>query len=337
MAHSMFPTMGLQALNACLYLIGVTILTFCISRRLLEEDFITNQPLARLSWPRICALLVFVDSYLFIFSTGFLIFGVGLQLNETACAAGINLCVSFYCSSKILIYCFLTEKVYIVWGVGSRRMRSPVYLLCLITVFLYMGIVVALLFGRIKEFRSGDGACVLGLKPAGSIALLSYDLYINILLTGLFMWPLMRSNHVNVRLKRVAHRTLVAAGVALTTSTVNIAVLTIMKGRELGWVCLASCGTDVIFNAGALFWVTGRTSHGTTLSASELNRQPNDNTSILALPSARSPKNPSSNAFKMSNLSPKEMEFQIRVTTESHVDHSPRMAETYGSNSEPSA
>ena len=35
-----------------------------------------------------------------------------------------------------------------------------------------------------------------------------------------------------------------------------MAVLTILRGQELGWVCLASCGTDVTLNAIVLYWVT---------------------------------------------------------------------------------
>jgi len=34
-------------------------------------------------------------------------------------------------------------------------------------------------------------------------------------------------------------------------------VLTVMHGQQLGWVCLGSCGTDVIVNALALYFVTG--------------------------------------------------------------------------------
>lgn len=33
-------------------------------------------------------------------------------------------------------------------------------------------------------------------------------------------------------------------------------ILTIVHGQELGWVCLASCGTDVVVNAMVLFWLT---------------------------------------------------------------------------------
>jgi hypothetical protein len=78
----------------------------------------------------------------------------------------------------------------------------------------------------------------------------------NVLLTGLFLWPLWRSPNLNARVKRIAARTTIAALVALATSTVNMLVLTLMHGEQLGWVCLGSCGADVIVNAIALFWVT---------------------------------------------------------------------------------
>ena len=68
---------------------------------------------------------------------------------------------------------------------------------------------------------------------------------INAFLTGLFLWPVMRSSFRNNRVKRLAVRTLWSSLIALTTSCVNILILTLMHGRQLGWVCLASCGTDV--------------------------------------------------------------------------------------------
>ncbi|KAJ6518000.1 hypothetical protein C8R47DRAFT_1205086 [Mycena vitilis] len=327
----MFPSSGLQALTAMINLLGITILTFFFSRRLLGDGMTLRQAWSRLSWARGCILLVFLDSYLFLFSTALLMFGVGLQMNKTACAAGIYLCVLFYSSSKVLIYAFLTEKVYIVWDTTRPRMRSPVYLICLGTVLLYGVVVIIMVIGRVEEFRHGDGACVIGLKRIASIPLLTYDLYINVLLTTLFLWPLLRSRHSSARLRSVATRTLVASGVALTTSTINITVLTIMKGHQLGWVCLSSCGADMIFNASALFWVTVGTQQP-TVSGSSANRQLSDvpANAMLPLPSpspARStfkPETKSSNMFRMGPLSPNPTkEFQIHVTTQSHVSRSP--------------
>ncbi|KAJ7153826.1 hypothetical protein C8R46DRAFT_1191485 [Mycena filopes] len=342
MSFSLFPSAGLQAFIAAIHFLGLTILTFFFSRRVLGEPG-SGQTVASLTWPRVCILLVFIDSYLFMFSSGILIYGVGLQMNHTACAAGIYICVLFYSSSKVLIYAFLTEKVYIVWDTNRPRLRSPVYLICSATVFSYAAVIIIMIIGRVEQFRPGDGACVIGLKPTASIPLLSYDLFINVLLTTLFLWPLFRSKHSTTRLRRVATRTLVAAGVALTTSTINIAVLTIMKGRQLGWLCLACCGVDVVCNAAALFWVT----IGSTSTAVSGGRQLSDSRSHSAsvtgspnTPSFNVKVNPSpptptrstfglnadmkgSNVFRMGNLSPTTKEFQIHVTTESEVTKSP--------------
>ncbi|KAJ7717241.1 hypothetical protein DFH07DRAFT_719626, partial [Mycena maculata] len=251
-----FPTPGLQFLSAWIHFMGVTILTFFLSRRVSTENLTSRQGWERITWPRLCILLVLLDSYLFIWSAGLLIFGVGMQTNHTSCTAGIYLCILFYTTSKILIYAFLTEKVYIVWGNGDKRLRSPVYLVCAGTIALYVAIIVLLIFQRIAEFRPGDDACEIGLRPTASLSLVAYDLYINLLLTSLFLWRILRLKISSPSLRRAAIRTLVASLAALTTSTVNMVVLTVLKGREFGWLCLGSCGSDVILNAVVLFWVT---------------------------------------------------------------------------------
>jgi len=131
------------------------------------------------------------------------------------------------------------------------------YIVCAITVALYAVVAALMYIGRVHYFRE-DGACVTGVELFASIPLLSYDLYVNIFLTSLFLWPLVKTGKIHPMLRRVAKRTLVAAAVALTTSSVNVLVLTLQHGRELGWVCLGSCGADVICNALALFWATER-------------------------------------------------------------------------------
>ncbi|KAG6865970.1 hypothetical protein C0991_009972 [Blastosporella zonata] len=108
-----------------------------------------------------------------------IVFGVGLETNSVLCQAGIFLCIAFYATSKLLIYAFLGEKVHIVWSptAGRPRFKSPVYIVCFVTVSLYVAIIVLLLIGRNHFFRADD-ACVIGLKPYASIPLLTYDLYV---------------------------------------------------------------------------------------------------------------------------------------------------------------
>ncbi|KAJ7615829.1 hypothetical protein FB45DRAFT_1106524 [Roridomyces roridus] len=312
-------------------------------------------PLHRVNFPWIHIFF----SLLTYWTAGILMFGVSLQKDTRACAVAIYLCVSFYTSSKVLIYAFLSEKVYMVWDTGRSRLRSPVYVLCMVTVAVYGAIVGLMAIGGIAELRQTDGVCVIGLKPTASIPLLSYDLYINILLTSLFLWPLFRSQHSTARLRRVAARTLIASAVALTTSTINMTILTVLHGRELGWICLASCGTDVVFNASALFWVTSGTSQSSLSGTSSVRHEAtNLKPNLIAFPAPPSPGrshfkvdaplSPSQGAFakedkqtyEMGSLSPTAARFQvqfllircrffsltgrqIQVTTESRVVSGP--------------
>ncbi|KAJ6517538.1 hypothetical protein C8R47DRAFT_256166 [Mycena vitilis] len=332
MAETLFPSSELQAFTAILTLIGLTILTFFFSERFLGDGLTARQPWSRLTWARASILLVFLDSYLFVFTAGMLMFGVGMQMNRTACWAGIYICVLFYAQSKVLIYAFLTEKVYIVWGATRPRMRSPVYLICMGTVVMYTAVIVLLIIGRIGEFRPGDGACLIGVERSASIAVLTYDLFINVLLTSLFLWPLLRSKHSTARLRRMATRTLVASGAALTTSTINITILTVMRGRQLGWLCLSSCSLDMIFNAAALFWVTVGAPQP-SLSGSSGNRQLSDTPQKSSVLGPTSPvperstfqqeRTSSTMMFKMTPMSPHpSKEFQIHVTAQSRVNES---------------
>jgi len=207
-------------------------------------------------------LLVLFDSWLFIFFTGVLVNGVGLSASRYTCALAIYACISFYALSKVLIYAFLVEKVYVVWSAGQQipRFTSPAYRISAFVMLGYVVVLILMIMGENSSIRP-DGLCVIGLKNYATIPLISYDLFLNVFLTAMFVWPLWRSKVVNHRLKKIATRTLVGAIVSLTTSAANVAVLTVLKGTEYGWLCLGSCVTDVALNALALSWVTAKSSY----------------------------------------------------------------------------
>ncbi|KAE9397426.1 hypothetical protein BT96DRAFT_72273 [Gymnopus androsaceus JB14] len=244
--NTSFPSQGLQVLSCLIHILGISVLSHCLSRRLAAEEWTSWTALREMSWARMCVLLVFIDSWLFVFTSGILVFGIGLDSTEIVCAMGIYICVMFYATSKLLIYAFLAEKVFLVWSpsISSRRLKSSVYLGCMGMIAVYGIVITIMVIGRIHYLRESDGVCIIGLKPYSSLTLLSYDLFINIVLTLMFLWPIIRSNLTNPRLKSVAVRTLVASGAALTTSTINMLVLAMLHGHERGWLCLGSCGSD---------------------------------------------------------------------------------------------
>jgi hypothetical protein len=93
-------------------------------------------------------------------------------------------------------------------------------------------------------------------SPPHRLTLTNHNSFVSIVLTGLFVWPLLRSNVLNSRIRHAALRTCIAAFIGLVMSTVNVAVITALHGHEFGWLCLGSCSIDVITNTLALFWVT---------------------------------------------------------------------------------
>ncbi len=144
MPSLVFPSVGVQLLSSLVFFIGthdfvglhlpasikstgVATLTHCLSRRTLTEDLSTWKFAIRIPWPRLCILLIFLDSWLFLFSStypwyhhflclmrlgGVLTFGVGLETHARICAAAIYICVFFYSTSKFLVYCFLSKSSY---------------------------------------------------------------------------------------------------------------------------------------------------------------------------------------------------------------------------------
>ncbi|KAG9013166.1 hypothetical protein FRB94_003606 [Tulasnella sp. JGI-2019a] len=254
-----YPDHGAQFLTTFVVLLGITVLTYCFARRSDYEGIWTLKGLKEIPWARLCVMIIFADSWAFIFCTGLLVNGAGLSTSFRNCSMAIFSCIFLYVTSKLLIYLFLIEKVYIVWaphGAGEKtsRRNTRVWVCCMIMLAPLVAIVSLMIWGRVAMLRD-DRVCIIGLARAASLSTMSYDLVMIATLTGLFVWPLFKGD-VGPRLRRVAARTLVASFIALTTSCVNMIVLTLMHGKQLGWVCLASCGTDVSINAIAIYWVT---------------------------------------------------------------------------------
>jgi hypothetical protein len=96
---------------------------------------------------------------------GLLLFGIGLQYNTQACAAGIYLCIAFYGTSKIMIYAFLStlpfpfkkalcliiptaEKVFVVWSNGKSRRQTLAYMVSIVAVVFYLVPVLLMIVGE---------------------------------------------------------------------------------------------------------------------------------------------------------------------------------------------
>ncbi|KAJ7598825.1 hypothetical protein C8J56DRAFT_740129, partial [Mycena floridula] len=258
---------------------GISLLAHFISRRVAGDDFSSWALIKQIAWARLCIILVLFDSWLFVGACTALIFGAGLETQISHCSDAIYLCIAFYATSKILTYFFLVEKVHVVWSPAARASRLNIYTLVILAMIL--GAFPApstepsdIFKGQIHFFRENDLACVIGLKVSAAIPLLdircvrrsnifhlppakSSSSFVNLCLTGCFVYLLVRSHINNPRMKAVARRNSMQINptwplFTLLTSFHLFSILVSIPSHPF----LGLCSLDVIVNATVLFWLT---------------------------------------------------------------------------------
>ncbi|KAH7341318.1 hypothetical protein B0J17DRAFT_765396 [Rhizoctonia solani] len=232
------PSAAMLNLSALAYLLGVTVITWCITRTSEKHSLSTSKAWKAMPWARICFLLVLIDSWLYLIMTGVLLHGAPRQHEPHRCSIGIVMCLICYVSIKGLVYLCLIERVRAVWSTTRQRWRSPIYLFCFSLLLPLIGMVAGMLISQAIHYLH-NGYCVLGITRLSSILLLSYDICINLFLTVMFVAPLIHYC--------ITYRT-------GQTST-NGVIVYVLDGNETIWVCLGSCAADIVINAVVLYWV----------------------------------------------------------------------------------
>ncbi|KAI8386977.1 hypothetical protein BD560DRAFT_383401 [Blakeslea trispora] len=214
-----------------------------------------------LSYSRWLVLLLYVLSWAFTMcGTLFVFTNNG---NFTSCLLSELTCDIFYSGTKIMIYCWLIEKVWVVSPSRQSRWNTKSYRFHCLLLTPYIAIFTLMIVFHIAELEE-DGTCIIGLQPIASIPLIVYDFVFNFYMTILFVKPLInsgegvRADWKTSRLRNVARRTLLASIVSLLVSLANVLALAILNGRERGVLCLTCCTVDVTINVVTIHWVRRR-------------------------------------------------------------------------------
>ncbi|KAG0253072.1 hypothetical protein BGZ95_006462, partial [Linnemannia exigua] len=215
---------------------------------------------SNINYARGLVVALYIVSWLFSFMATQLV--QTQDYNMVSCVISIYTCIVLYAGSKIIIYLFLMEKVYVVTAVGLTRSKFWMYRVNLALLCPFLVIVALMVIFRVHSINE-DGECHIGLLRPAALPLILYDMFLSIWLTGLFIRPLISSKSMlqgpsKGRLRDVARRTLVGALVALLLSSANIFTLVYFEGNERGLVCLSCCSADVTLNAMTIHWVTSR-------------------------------------------------------------------------------
>ncbi|KAJ2961904.1 hypothetical protein NQZ79_g2951 [Umbelopsis isabellina] len=210
--------------------------------------------------------------------------------NYTSCILTSYTCDVFYAGTKMIIYQWLSERIWLVTAFKTSRMKTWQYKFHLFLQMPYAVLFVLGVMYRITRIND-DGTCSLGLYPTASIPLMVFNLY----LTILFLKPILtvnrglRANRKGSGLYRLAKRTLVSSVVCLLVSLANLLTLVMLGGAERGVTCLMFCTLDVTVNVLTIHWVTSghdsKKQQNTTKQAANVSRS-NDDDDIAAFKSA---------------------------------------------------
>ncbi|KAI5475835.1 hypothetical protein MNV49_000799 [Pseudohyphozyma bogoriensis] len=263
-----------RPVTTALYLIGLMALSSMITRRMPRWKEIRGMQVPA---AKVALLLTLTDSLLFVFSETLLVLGVGTSFSGAACTAGIWMCITFYAFTKVLITWFLVERVHIVHSKGKRRGESMLYKcnMCLMLgwVAVWSLFVVRRLALPIQNVQLDsdnlpgcqsyhgawireDGACMLYLADEGTYLGFAVDITIDLYLSLLFAIPLYRGEWSNPELRWLAIKSILCTIVGMASTATNAFILTRLHGKELSWVCMASCVLDTLMNSTNLFIIT---------------------------------------------------------------------------------
>ncbi|KAL5634148.1 hypothetical protein ACGC1H_006095 [Rhizoctonia solani] len=246
------PSAAMLNLSALAYFLGVSVITCCITRTTEKYSLLVKKTWTIMPWVRISLLLLLAVAWLYLMMTGVLLHGAPRQHESHRCSIAIIMCLICYCINKGLVYLCLIERVRAVWSTSEQRWRSPIYLFCLSLLLPVIGTLTGLLIPQATHYYSGH--CVIGISHPSSIFVITYDIFINLFLTGMFVVPLVRARIRSAWLRTVAIRSTIATLIALLTTSVNCAVVYVLGGREAIWICLGGCAVDIAIGSVALYW-----------------------------------------------------------------------------------
>jgi len=252
---AVIPTSG-RTVSIFLSLVTISVIVACLCYRLAGQQSWRNTHLTR--W---LVLAIYIDSFLFVFTTAIISQGVGVNNALAVCSIAIELCLVFYMTTKVMLYLFLVERARIVRGTRKPRMKDRLYLFNAFGMLIPYGIVIVLNLLYRFALINNEGMCIIGIKLIAIIPLVVFDVIVNVYLTILFLVPLWGlhsfRNKLNMALRRTALRAFIGSCVTLSTSVANLLTLIILKG-EPGYICLMCCNADILLSVLVLHWMTSK-------------------------------------------------------------------------------
>ncbi|KAF7729216.1 hypothetical protein EC973_004745 [Apophysomyces ossiformis] len=183
--------------------------------------------------------------------------------NYISCILGLVNCVVVYIVTKLVLYLYFIEKIYIISVPKQSRFRTPTYIFNLALLVPYLALIILMALYRVTLVASEfPFHCTIGYQLPATAAVLAYGFLINCLYAGIFIkyyaFPnvAQQTSHQCSSLRMMAKRNLVAAIVSLIANTVNYAVMIAFQGQERGLLALSVSTIDITVIACFIHWAT---------------------------------------------------------------------------------
>jgi len=186
--------------------------------------------------------------------------GIGSNVSIGVCLFADFLCLASYLSTKLGIYYFLVEKVYLIRSVRKPRLKDKLYIFHAFGLVVFYVILTILQFVFRIGYISEQGQCFNGIQADVLAPLLVFDTGCNIYLMIMFIIPLrqlMSYSNPNSMSRQIAIRTLIGTSITLASSVFNIMQLIIVQG-ERSWLCLITCNLDILLSVLVVQWITAK-------------------------------------------------------------------------------
>jgi hypothetical protein len=205
---SFTTTVGVPATNRTIFamisLICVGLLSFLLGKQIpssLSRSWLTyatgsrfvrlkQSILIKRNFISILVLVIYTLVLIFIVTATVLVAAQGLKTYRL-CLAGTWVCLILYTFTKGAILLFLIERIHVVRAPYVQRKNDKIYLGCLAMVLLMFGpVVVNCYIQPVTYMSAANGRCHFGIRGSASIPILAVNIFVDLVLTGVFFYLL---------------------------------------------------------------------------------------------------------------------------------------------------
>ncbi|CAO3597351.1 unnamed protein product [Absidia cylindrospora] len=194
---------------------------------------------------------------------------IGCMLTSTNNGNTISCSIAFfnisliYTITKIVLYLYWIEKLYIVSMPKISRFRSFWYNFNVIVLLPYVALVVLMIYYRIIDVaQDSPYHCSIGYQLPASITVLSYDVFIILMFTGMFAKlhfmpsPAQLASQHAVAVSITTGRNIIIGITALVTSLVKYGLTVAYQDGLRGLIATCVTTLDVTIVSCVVHWVT---------------------------------------------------------------------------------